>query len=207
MTPRSRGGGGKLSRRAAIALISGGGLLGLTSTGAFTQVDGNREFDISSASDENAFLSIEGLDENKNYTDGHTFTISNKFNEVLSRETVKTAGSFGDDEWLKIEQTTINNCPLDNNLDPYSGSGEPDCHSFTIEIPEELKGEDSSGNGNGNGNGNSDPNPNENAEESACNNSNGNVPFCGTEVSDTIIIIYSGPDTTIELNRKITLTT
>jgi hypothetical protein len=193
--------------------------LGVSSTGAFTQFDGDRAFAVSTASDENALLKIEGLNEDKIYTEGtngHTATISNRFNETLSIENIKTAGSSGDNEWLKITQVATMECPSDQSLDAYSGSSTPDCHSFTIEIPEELKKEDGgngnpgNGNGNpGNGNGNpgnGNPNPNKNAKKNACDNAEGDVPFCDKEVSDTIIIRYSGPETTIELNRKITLT-
>lgn len=205
MAPKSRGGGGNFSRRAAVALIGGGGLLGVSSTGAFTQFDGDRAFAVSTASDENALLKIEGLNENKIYTEGtngHTATISNRFNETLSIENIKTAGSSGDNEWLKITQVATMECPSDQSLDAYSGSSTPDCHSFTIEIPEELKKEDGENGNPGNGN----PNPNKNAKKNACDNAEGDVPFCDKEVSDTIIIRYSGPETTIELNRKITLT-
>jgi len=56
--PRGRGGSGGLSRRAALALIGGGGLLGVSSTGAFDQVQGQRPFDLS-VNDENALLGVE----------------------------------------------------------------------------------------------------------------------------------------------------
>jgi len=59
MPPKSRGDGGKLSRRAALALIAGGGILGLTGTGAFDTVDANRGFDVSTADDDNALLGID----------------------------------------------------------------------------------------------------------------------------------------------------
>ena len=57
MAPR-RGGSGGLSRRAALALIGGGGLLGISASGAFDQVGANRPFDLS-VDDENALLGIE----------------------------------------------------------------------------------------------------------------------------------------------------
>jgi hypothetical protein len=58
MAPKSRGGGGSLSRRAAVALIGGGGLLGLSGTGAFTQVDSERPFEVSTATGANAIVGI-----------------------------------------------------------------------------------------------------------------------------------------------------
>lgn len=54
---RKRGGSGGLSRRTALALIGGGGLLGISSTGAFDQVRGQRPFDLS-VNDDNALLGI-----------------------------------------------------------------------------------------------------------------------------------------------------
>ena len=44
---KKRGGSGGLSRRAALAMIGGGGLLGVSSTGAFDQVGADRAFNIS----------------------------------------------------------------------------------------------------------------------------------------------------------------
>ena len=54
---KKRGGSGGLSRRTALALISGGGLLGISSTGAFDQVGADRAFDIS-VDDNNALLGV-----------------------------------------------------------------------------------------------------------------------------------------------------
>jgi len=55
---KKRGGSGGLSRRAALALIGGGGLLGISSTGAFDQVQGQRPFDLS-VNDDNALLGVD----------------------------------------------------------------------------------------------------------------------------------------------------
>jgi len=62
MAPTSRGGGGKLSRRAAIALIAGGGTLAISGTGAFTQAETPRRFSVTTAADENALLGIRAVD-------------------------------------------------------------------------------------------------------------------------------------------------
>src|SRR6056297_2515486 len=59
MAPTSPGGGG-LSRRAALALIGGGGLLGISASGAFDQVGANRPFDLA-VDDDNALLGIDVL--------------------------------------------------------------------------------------------------------------------------------------------------
>lgn len=53
MAPESRGGGGGLSRRAAIALISGGGLLAVSGSGAFDSVEGDRGFDVGTSDNPN----------------------------------------------------------------------------------------------------------------------------------------------------------
>lgn len=57
MAPQRAGGDG-LTRRAAVALIAGGALMGISSTGAFDQVEGRRPFDLS-VDDNNALLRIE----------------------------------------------------------------------------------------------------------------------------------------------------
>ncbi|MFB6293960.1 MAG: hypothetical protein ABEH60_06835 [Halonotius sp.] len=49
---------GKLSRRSALALIAGGGLAGLSSVGAFSQVNAGRRFGVSTTTDEDALLGI-----------------------------------------------------------------------------------------------------------------------------------------------------
>ena len=54
---KKRGGSGGLSRRAALAMIGGGGLLGVSSTGAFDQVGADRAFNIS-VDNENALLDV-----------------------------------------------------------------------------------------------------------------------------------------------------
>ncbi|WP_133304639.1 hypothetical protein [Halonotius aquaticus] len=66
---RGRGGSGGLSRRAALALISGGGLLGISSTGAFDQVGADRAFDIS-VDDNDALLGVTLLEESFEVSEG-----------------------------------------------------------------------------------------------------------------------------------------
>jgi len=75
MAPTSRGGGGKLSRRAAIAMIAGGGTLAISGTGAFTQAETPRKFSVTTAADENALLGIKTLDV--------TFTETNNTKPIL----------------------------------------------------------------------------------------------------------------------------
>lgn len=62
MARKSRGGGGKVSRRAAIALIAGGGTIAISGTGAFTQTDAPRKFSVTTTTDEDAFLGIRPVD-------------------------------------------------------------------------------------------------------------------------------------------------
>jgi len=119
MTPKSRGGGGKLSRRAAIALISGGGLLGLSGTGAFSQVDSNRVFDVATASDENALLGIK--------------TTGVEFTQIGQTKTI-----------LQLKNQTDSTI----TLDPKDGVEKNTIHNFLsiIKYPREIKPADDSDN-------------------------------------------------------------
>jgi len=90
MAPKSRGGGGNISRRAAIALIGGGGLVGISSTGAFSQVDNSRGFGVSTATDANAQLRIVGLEEGGKYEEGREFRITNRLSEPLTDNRVSS---------------------------------------------------------------------------------------------------------------------
>lgn len=91
MAPESRGGGGGLSRRAAIALITGGGLLGISGTGAFGQVDGDRAFSVSTADNANALLKIDGLKDGEAYEEPHEVTITNRFNDEFDDNTISVS--------------------------------------------------------------------------------------------------------------------
>lgn len=61
MPRKSRSGDGSFSRRAALIMIGGGGLMAIGGTGAFDNVTANRGFDVSATSDENALLGIKTL--------------------------------------------------------------------------------------------------------------------------------------------------
>lgn len=100
MAPKSRGSSGGLSRRAAVALLGGGSLLGLSGTGAFSQVDGNKPFSVATAGDANALLRIEGLKDGETYKEPHEVTITNKFEYKLNNNTVST-----DSESLKLKSS------------------------------------------------------------------------------------------------------
>jgi hypothetical protein len=58
MGRKSRSGSGRVSRRAALALIAGGGTLGLTASGSFDVVEGNRPFDVGVVNDDDALLRL-----------------------------------------------------------------------------------------------------------------------------------------------------
>jgi molybdopterin-binding protein len=62
MAPKSRGDNGKITRRAAMALIAGGGTVAISGTGAFTQAKVPRKFSLATATDENALLGIKTVD-------------------------------------------------------------------------------------------------------------------------------------------------
>ncbi len=96
MPPKSRGDGGKLSRRAALALIAGGGILGLTGTGAFDTVNANRGFDVSTADDDSALLGFEK--KQTSGVDGSTIELIELTNQVgqdLDSVSVEIIGSSG----------------------------------------------------------------------------------------------------------------
>lgn len=78
---------GNLSRRTALLLISGGGLMALSGSGAFDNVSANRGFSAGSATDENALLGIRTFD--PTYTQKDT---SEKILKLLNQ----TQSSFTD---------------------------------------------------------------------------------------------------------------
>ena len=129
MAPKSRGGGGKLSRRAAVAMLAGGSLLGFSGTGAFSQVDGDRPFKVATATDANALLTIEGFDEDETYNEPHTVTLENKFSETLDENTVSIEGE-------NLEFESGGQSLKMKNLKP----GRED--SFALVIPEEEEEEE-----------------------------------------------------------------
>lgn len=55
---RNRGGGGGLSRRTALALIGGGGVLAVGASGAFDSLTGERPFQVGTAGDDEALLRL-----------------------------------------------------------------------------------------------------------------------------------------------------
>jgi len=96
MAPKSKGDGGKLSRRAAVALIAGGGILGFTGTGAFDTVNANRGFDVSTADDDSALLGFER--KQTSGVDGSTIELIELTNQVgqdLDSVSVEIIGSSG----------------------------------------------------------------------------------------------------------------
>ena len=96
MAPTSRGGGGKLSRRAALALIAGGGILGFTGTGAFDTVNANRGFDVSTADDDSALLGFEK--KQTSGVDGSTIELvelTNRVGQDLDSVSVEIIGTSG----------------------------------------------------------------------------------------------------------------
>jgi hypothetical protein len=84
---RQRGGSGGLSRRTALLLIGGGGLVAISGSGAFETVNAGRGFSVNSASDENALLGIKTFDP--------TYTQKNKPKKILELLN-QTQSSFTD---------------------------------------------------------------------------------------------------------------
>jgi len=189
MAQRKRGGGGGLSRRTALALIGGGGLLGIGGTGAFDQVKSNRRSTVSTVEDNSALLKLEGFDKDE-VKEPHTITVTNQFSGKLSGDISIKGDSF---EFKSETPTGIEIKPGQE-------------YEFKIVTPS-YNGEPGSGNpGNGNGNGPPSGNP-----------GNGNGPPCAGEVpgeaeglpkcggTDTIIFDFSGPENTVVVEREITV--
>lgn len=100
MARKSRGGGGKVSRRAAIALIAGGGTIAISGTGAFTQTDAPRKFSVTTATDENAFLGIRPVDV--------TFTQTGQQKTILELNN-QTGSTVSLDNRDGVEKNTVHN--------------------------------------------------------------------------------------------------
>jgi|APHM01.1.fsa_nt_gi hypothetical protein len=64
MPRKKRGGDGKFSRRTALMMIGGGGLLAVSGTGAFTQIEGDRGFSVNTTTDPNALLGLSDVSNN-----------------------------------------------------------------------------------------------------------------------------------------------
>jgi len=84
---RGRSGNSGLSRRAVLGLIlaGGAGIAGAQQTGAFSSVTGGRDFDVKTASDQNALLGIRARDPTG--SDGEEvplFTLTNRFTGPLT---------------------------------------------------------------------------------------------------------------------------
>jgi hypothetical protein len=66
------------TRRGAIALMVGEGVLWASDTGAFSSVETNRPATIGSGSDETALLGIERIDSQAVVEEPHTITLTNR---------------------------------------------------------------------------------------------------------------------------------
>lgn len=97
---RDRGGSGSISRRTALALLGGGGLLGVTVSGAFDSVRGDRPFDVGVSGDGDARLVIDL--ENPSGSNGDTLTLLELENQA--------SGSFSD---LDVTVTSTGSLGLD----------------------------------------------------------------------------------------------
>lgn len=100
MAPGSRGSGG-LSRRAALALIGGGGLLSVSASGAFDRVDANRPFELE-VDDENALLGIETftpIDVDSSPETVDLLELTNRFSDA----TLTEVSVSSDDAILSVE--------------------------------------------------------------------------------------------------------
>ena len=226
MPRKKRGGGGGISRRAALAIVGGGGLLGVTGTGAFSQVDGERGFAVSTVPDTEASLGIDELKENADcYPDGHTVTITNSLSETLNNNTVIIEGT--EDLALEgtnsIESEEQNDGATEYTMETLTGSNS---YNFDVVLNKGDPGDaECPGYSERGGCGEGDPPGQEDGDPPG--QEDGDPPGKGppgkgppgkgppgegppggeeiTEASGTITIRYSGSKTTIETTRTITI--
>jgi len=131
MPRKKRGGGGGISRRAALAIVGGGGLLGVTGTGAFSQVDGERGFAVSTVPDTEASLGIDELKEDADcYPDGHTVTITNNLSETLDNNTVIIEGT----EDLALEGNSIESVEQNDGATEYTMETLTGSNSYNFDV-------------------------------------------------------------------------
>jgi hypothetical protein len=98
VSPGRRGDSGKLTRRAALALLAGGGLASLGLSGAFSSVSGPRGFDIGTTDDSRALLRLESTtsgDPPRTPLNRQVVTISGSDGEVV--DMVHVANFLGED--------------------------------------------------------------------------------------------------------------
>ena len=99
MPRKTRGGDGSFSRRAALLMIGGGGLMAVSGTGSFSQVDADRGFSAETASDESALLGIKTFDVNFYNTNN-----DEKILELKNRTGSTVNITFTEPGFLEIEQ-------------------------------------------------------------------------------------------------------
>jgi|GEM_PF-6080726 len=230
MPRKKRGGGGGISRRAALAIVGGGGLLGVTGTGAFSQVDGERGFAVSTVPDTEASLGIDELKEDADcYPDGHTVTITNNLSETLDNNTVIIEGT--EDlalEGNSIESVEQNDGATEYTMETLTGSnsynfdvvlnkgdpGDAECPGYSERggcgegDPPGQEDGDPPGQEDGDPPGKGPPGKGPPGKGPPGKGPPGEGPPGGeeiTEASGTITIRYSGSKTTIETTRTITI--
>lgn len=109
MAPGSRGSGG-LSRRAALALIGGGGLLSVSASGAFDRVDANRPFELE-VDDENALLGVDLVSDPIQVSESDVtrdiVTLTNRFSDGTELSSVSVTADGSLLEIADLEAVTI----------------------------------------------------------------------------------------------------
>lgn len=130
----------KLTRRAALALMAGGGTLAASETVGFTSLSAARELGISVADDENASLKIEGLKQSPTYTNPHAVRLTNnssgQFGDlILRRERGNHTIDDGDDtEKSNSDEVHFTNVGTSSSeAVTVSGAGQQD--DYEVEVP------------------------------------------------------------------------
>lgn len=200
MAPKKRSGGGGLSRRAALALIGGGSLLGVSSTGAFNTVDGKRPFAVSTSNDPNALLGLTEIDEDKTYSQSYSITVTNQTGNKLDNNNITT-----ENKSLKLKEKMSDS--VKTSLSP--GVLQPgDTYTFYVVTSSNNQGSNNSNGSQGGSRGNSGKgkgNSGKGCEIRGDSGNGGGQSGEGEDTSDTLIFSFFGPQNTIELEREITV--
>ena len=183
MDPKSRGGSGKLSRRSALALVAGGGILSLTGSGAFSEVDTNRSFGVTTAKDDEALLQLTGLE--LPYEEGAEIEITDKSGGSINSVSIRIIGGSNS---LHLNRKGATSQSID--ISDFESST-----TFSVVLDDSDGCPGNSGGSSGN------PNGCPGNSGSSSGNSNRN----DADVRGEIRIIALGPDIEITLERKIML--
>lgn len=113
MPRKTRGGDGSISRRAALLLIGGGGLMAVSGTGSFSQVEGSRRFGVGTTNDQDALLGISSIPNPLELQSQSTVKLFELTNQLPNSKL--TVSVSADKSWFSV--TSPNNDTLDSDED------------------------------------------------------------------------------------------